>query len=237
MERTGTTVTSELIMSTAGALGPFETGFLAAERPALFNNVHPFFEHARRGRAQTLRGGLQLDDAQLAELLESRTHADMYHYALATSPLFRRRGANTTIFVDKAPRYARFLSDAMRRAPPGTRFVVVSKTVENGRRSWEARGNAHLYEKTYANFRRQVELATRDHPGLVYELSYENLFLDLCTRNETARRLFDFLGLPFEYAWFSGRALKRKRKDRCQLCRWRIAPATIPCDASRARPA
>ena len=38
----GTTVTSELIMTAPGLLGPFETGFLLANRPAAFINTEPF---------------------------------------------------------------------------------------------------------------------------------------------------------------------------------------------------
>ena len=40
----GTTVTSELIMTAPGLLGPFETGFLLPQRPAAFINTKPFAE-------------------------------------------------------------------------------------------------------------------------------------------------------------------------------------------------
>lgn len=38
----GTSVASELIMTAPGLLGPFETGFLLAGRPAGFPGVRPF---------------------------------------------------------------------------------------------------------------------------------------------------------------------------------------------------
>ena len=95
----GTTVTSELIMTAPGLLGPFETGFLLANRPAAFINTKPFAEWTQGTGA----GSLGLAGPHFRELLRQRTHLDMYSYALREAPMFS--GTNTTRFVDKTPAY------------------------------------------------------------------------------------------------------------------------------------
>ena len=57
LEHGGTTVTSELIMTAEGWLGPFEAGFLTAARPAEFPKIWPFNDWARATDASSL--GLQ----------------------------------------------------------------------------------------------------------------------------------------------------------------------------------
>ena len=93
----GTTVTSELIMTAPGLLGPFETGFLLPQRPAAFINTKPFAEWTQGTGA----GSLGLAGPHFRELLRQRTHLDMYAYALRAAPMFA--GTNTTRFVDKTP--------------------------------------------------------------------------------------------------------------------------------------
>ena len=93
----GTTVTSELIMTAPGLLGPFETGFLLPQRPAAFINTKPFAEWTQGTGA----GSLGLAGPHFRELLRQRTHLDMYAYALREAPMFA--GTNTTRFVDKTP--------------------------------------------------------------------------------------------------------------------------------------
>ena len=61
----GTTVTSELIMTAPGLLGPFETGFLLANRPAAFINTKPFAEWTQGTGA----GSLGLAGPHFRELL------------------------------------------------------------------------------------------------------------------------------------------------------------------------
>ena len=48
MEYTGRTILSELIMNVPELIGPFETGFLLAEKPADFSNIAPFYQWVTR---------------------------------------------------------------------------------------------------------------------------------------------------------------------------------------------
>ena len=107
----GTTVTSELIMTAPGLLGPFETGFLLANRPAAFINTEPFSNWTQDSGP----GSLGLAGRHFRELLRQRTHLDMYAYALRHAPMFA--GTNTTCFVDKTPAYWGKLELILRRAP------------------------------------------------------------------------------------------------------------------------
>ena len=111
LQHGGTTVTSELIMTAPVWLGPFETGFLHAARPAEFPGVRPFAEWAQA----TDSSSLELNGSKWTALVGQPTFRDMYAYALRESPLLR----NTTRFVDKTPSYSEKLEQVMRRAPQG----------------------------------------------------------------------------------------------------------------------
>lgn len=110
MEHTGTTVTSELIMSAPGLIGAFETGFLLAPTPGEFALVHPWYSWLNYS---TATGSLGLHEPQVSELLASASHAAMYEYVMRASPLAR----GSRQYVDKTPRYYTQLAAVMDRAP------------------------------------------------------------------------------------------------------------------------
>ena len=152
LEHGGTTVTSELIMTAPGYLGPFEAGFLKAARPEEFPKVKPF--------AAWTRADLGLNGSKWTALVGQRTHLDMYRYALRESPLLRK--ANTTRFVDKVPGYRENLEAVMRRAP-GVPVVFVFKTRASAYKSYVT--HRHMdegaFNRTWAAFMRRLDDARR----------------------------------------------------------------------------
>ena len=209
----GTTVTSELIMTAPGLLGPFETGFLLANRPAAFINTEPFSNWTQDSGP----GSLGLAGRQFRELLRQRTHLDMYAYALRAVPMFH--GTNTTRFVDKTPAYWGKLELILRRAP-NVPVVFVYKTHANAQRSWvqKRHAGAKSFEQRWTRFTWALGLAQR-HP-LVHAVSFEDLFVH--RKGRTRKALFEFLGLKGFSPDFSGKALAAKR-GRCHLCDHSVA--------------
>ena len=227
----GTTVTSELIMTAPGLLGPFETGFLLPLRPAAFINTKPFAEWTQGTGA----GSLGLAGPHFRELLRQRTHLDMYAYALREAPMFH--GTNTTRFVDKTPAYWEKLELILRRAP-GVPVVFVYKTRATAHRSWVQKRHAGeaSFRGMWNRFTWQLGLAQR-HPR-VHAVSFEDLFVH--RKGRTRKALFEFLGLKGFSPDFSGRALAAKR-GRCHLCDHSVAKhrrprnETVMKEAARAR--
>ena len=221
----GTTVTSELIMTAPGLLGPFETGFLLANRPAAFINTKPFAEWTQ----DTGPGALGLAGPRFRELLRQRTHLDMYAYALREAPMFH--GTNTTRFVDKTPAYWEKLQLILRRAP-GVPVVFVYKTRASARRSWVEKRHAGeaSFKGMWNRFTWQLGIAQR-HPR-VHTVSFEDLFVH--RKGRTRKALFEFLGLKGFSPDFSGRALAAKR-GRCHLCDHSVAKQRRPRNATLKR--
>ncbi len=152
LEHGGTTVTSELIMTASGWLGPFEAGFLTAALPAEFPKIWPFNDWARATDASSLG----LNGSKWTALVGQRTHLDMYRYALRESPLLRK--ANTTRFVDKVPGYRENLEAVLRRAP-GVPVVFVFKTRASAYASYVT--HRHMdegaFNRTWAAFMRRLD--------------------------------------------------------------------------------
>ena len=221
----GTTVTSELIMTAPGLLGPFETGFLLANRPAAFINTKPFAEWTQGTGA----GSLGLAGPHFRELLRQRTHLDMYSYALREAPMFV--GTNTTRFVDKTPAYWEKLELILRRAP-GVPVVFVYKTRATAHRSWVQKRHAGeaSFRGMWNRFTWQLGLARR-HPR-VHTVSFEDLFVH--RKGRTRKALFEFLGLKGFSPDFSGKALAAKR-GRCHLCDHSVAKHRRPRNATLKR--
>ena len=218
----GTTVTSELIMTAPGLLGPFETGFLLPQRPAAFINTKPFSEWTQ----DTGAGALGLAGPRFRELLRQRTHLDMYAYALREAPMFH--GTNTTRFVDKTPAYWEKLQLILRRAP-GVPVVFVYKTRASARRSWVEKRHAGeaSFKGMWNRFTWQLGIAQR-HPR-VHAVSFEDLFVH--RKGRTRKALFEFLGLKGFSPDFSGKALAAKR-GRCHLCDHSVAKHRRPRNAT-----
>ena len=221
----GTTVTSELIMTAPGLLGPFETGFLLPQRPAAFINTKPFAEWTQGTGA----GSLGLAGPHFRELLRQRTHLDMYSYALREAPMFV--GTNTTRFVDKTPAYWEKLELILRRAP-GVPVVFVYKTRATAHRSWVQKRHAGeaSFRGMWNRFTWQLGIAQR-HPR-VHTVSFEDLFVH--RKGRTRKALFEFLGLKGFSPDFSGRALAAKR-GRCHLCDHSVAKHRRPRNATLKR--
>ena len=221
----GTTVTSELIMTAPGLLGPFETGFLLPQRPAAFINTKPFSEWTQ----DTGAGALGLAGPRFRELLRQRTHLDMYAYALREAPMFH--GTNTTRFVDKTPAYWEKLQLILRRAP-GVPVVFVYKTRASARRSWVEKRHAGeaSFKGMWNRFTWQLGIAQR-HPR-VHTVSFEDLFVH--RKGRTRKALFEFLRLKGFSPDFSGRALAAKR-GRCHLCDHSVAKHRRPRNATLKR--
>ena len=201
MEHSGTTVTSMLIMSAPGTMGPVETGFLLAARPAEFDSVRPWSSWAKKS---VQSGWLGFNDTQLKGLMAQQTHLAMYDYALRESLLLR----NAKTYVDKTPGYCYQLKEVMRRAP-GVPVVVVTKRNPRGQTE----------ERTRA-FQDSLTAAQQEHgTALIHVVRYEDLFQDPCKQVIAGRALFGFLGLSFDASWFDGKEIARKRGPNSDLDR------------------
>mmetsp|Transcript_23519 Transcript_23519/g.75309 ORF Transcript_23519/g.75309 Transcript_23519/m.75309 type:complete len:290 (+) Transcript_23519:699-1568(+) len=130
LENSGTTVLSQLVMSSPHIFGGFECGLLLACSPREFSHVAPF--HSWLPQLWRLHGADAVEQVNGAAC-----HQHAYGALLHRSLCMQRTGA--TSLLDKTPSYIYILYDVMRRTP-GVPVVVAQKSRAAQLRSWAKRG-------------------------------------------------------------------------------------------------
>lgn len=213
MEHSGTTIVSRMIMAADGLLPAFECGFLMATSPASFQNVSPFYDWLVLP-TQAMHWGLS--EAQRADVVQSACHAEMYAKLRSHAPASKLHPGSRV--VDKTPRYIYNLVNVMDRAP-GVPVVVTVKSDDDQISAWARRGMTH-HDAKMAVQAATTELyrALNAHPGRVHVVNMTEFAADA---DATMRRVFDFLGLPWnpEYASLAG------FNDKAAKLEWPVATA------------
>ena len=129
-ENSGTTVLSQLIMSSPHIFGAFECGLLLACSPREFTRVQPFHNWLpQRWRLPGRDAAAQIDKAAC--------HQHAYSILLNQSLCLQRVGAKS--LLDKTPAYVYVLDEVM-RSTPGVPVVVAQKSQASQLHSWAKRG-------------------------------------------------------------------------------------------------
>ena len=137
-------------MTAPGLLGPFDTGFLLANRPAAFINTKPFSEWTQ--------GTIP---ARWASLARISAYAKGRIWTCTPTRFAKCSTANTTRFVDKTPAYWEKLELILRRA----RARPSSSSTRRAPHRWQKRHAGEASFRGCGNrFTWQLGLAQRHPP-------------------------------------------------------------------------
>jgi hypothetical protein len=196
-ENSGTTVTSEFIMSAPYLLGAFECGILLSPTPSDFVNVHPFYEWITDG---VEKNQWALSTIQRERLLNATCHAEMYSMLHIFSPVYRH--FPDSLIVDKTPGYIYELDAVMDRSP-GVPVVVSVKSDEDQLRSWTKRykkpDQTSLLERLQ-KAKQGLQRALDKYPGRIHVVNTTELYKD---PNKAMDQVYDFLGLQWNPEFLS----------------------------------
>jgi hypothetical protein len=200
LERSGTTLVSELLRQVPGVDSGFEIGVLLPDTPRDFPGLEPY--------ASALRTNWDLTEPTLAYCCDTDDFAAFYARLRAATPVLR---PGTRAMFDKTPRYLTRLADCMDKVPvpfivtyKDPRSVVFSDFKISGATDFDRWFEGYAPEKVaymrehYGEFQRAEARAD----GRVCLVRLE----ELCLRpRETCTRIFAHVGVHFHIGYLAFR--------------------------------
>ncbi|KAJ8601616.1 hypothetical protein CTAYLR_007254 [Chrysophaeum taylorii] len=205
IERSGTTILSQLVMSSPEVFGGFECGLLLTSNPREFRSVNPFYEWMTQSPLVRMWA---LNPSDLEHLCATATcHAEFYAGLRRLSPILNESHG----IIDKTPRYIYHLGDVMRRSP-GVPVVVIRKTKDELLRSWNNRAaSGQKVPRDPLNLLSlagaELAEALETFPDRILTIQFGDL---ISNPNATMHRVFDFLGLEWKYEYVKLEAYNAK---------------------------
>lgn len=198
IEHSGTTLLSTLIKQNSHLAGGFECGFLLADSPHDFKNVHPWYEWMQEPVTEHQWG---VSAEHLERICSANSWEQAYRRLLKYSPVFERGG--TQQICDKTPRYMSCLDDVLDKLPDYIPCIVIEKDIEDLWRSHKKRNatleNFCLHFERYNN---GLQQAVKKHNERIYRVDYEVLCNDL---PEKLKDIFSIIDLECKDEYVSSR--------------------------------
>ena len=195
VEHSGTTLLSMLLKQDAHIASGFECGFLLADRPSGFKDVHPWYEWMQEPAEQ---GHWGVTPEHMESVCSSESWREAYQKLIRYSPVFDRFGAQQVI--DKTPRYLSCLDGVLDKLPDFVPCIVIEKDVESLWQSHKKR-NAGLAEfcECFRLYNNGLRRALAKHGQRIYRVKYAEMCTDL---DKQLRNIYAILDLPYkpEYA-------------------------------------
>lgn len=202
IEHSGTTLVSDLFRQVPGLDSGFEVGVLLGERPADFRQMQPF--------AANMNAGWGITDADMDAICAAPTFEEFYRRLGAASTVIDKDGD----LFDKTPRYLNQLEECMKRAQ--VPFIATYKDPRSIVFSDYQRAGTEDFEGWYADYKRKkipyMNTLYRNHQahrnnGQVAFASLEALSVNT---EQTVRRIFEHVGVPFEFRYLLLKNLRYK---------------------------
>lgn len=195
IEHSGTTLLSTLVKQDLRLSSGFECGFLLADCPRQFRDVHPWYEWMQEPVSAHQWG---VSGKHLESICASKTWEEAYRRLLNYSPVFDQERQQQV--CDKTPRYLSCLDVVLDKLPDFVPCLVIEKEVESLWRSHKKR-NSSLEDfcNHFELYNNGLRRALQRHGERIYRVKYEALCRDL---HEQLRNVFSIVHLPFkqEYA-------------------------------------
>jgi hypothetical protein len=195
IERSGTTLLSTLLKQAPLLDGGFECGFLLADSPQNYKNVHPWYEWMQQP-VTVHQWGVSAE--HMESICSSRSWGEAYRKLLKYSPVFE--GDRSQQVCDKTPRYLSCLDEVLDKLPNFVPCIVVEKDIESLWRSHKKR-NMQLEDFClhFEQYNNGLRRALERHADRVYRVQYEVLCNDLY---DQLRHIFSIIDMEFkrEYA-------------------------------------
>lgn len=191
VERSGTTLLSNLLKQHPFLNSGFECGFLLAANPQQFKDIHPWYEWMLEPVSRHHWG---LTKSQLKRICNSQTWEEAYVKLIRFSPVFPKEDLQQV--CDKTPQYLRCLDSVLAKLPEFVPCLVIEKDLENLWRSHKNRGaNLEDFCLHFANYYEGLRAATGLYKQRIHRISYEKLCNDL---EGQLRYIFGVVNLPFK---------------------------------------
>jgi len=197
----GTTLLSEIVKMHPTIEGGFEGGFLLCKTPREFSSIEPPY-------ADNLKKFWQLSDEEVTNICNTDEWSEVYRRLREKSPLIKNKNA---FLIDKTPRYMRFLSQVLKKAP-GVPVIVITRDPRavfwtTVKREYELRTTKSLSIEEFANKRVErfcerynnysnayVEAIQKGQGDRILLVRYE----DLCSvPTEVLKKVFGHIGLDY----------------------------------------
>lgn len=198
IEHSGTTLLSTLLKQDSRLRSGFECGFLLADCPQGFRNVHPWFEWMQEP-VSAHQWGVSAENMEY--ICSSETWEEAYLRLMKFSPVFDQPGYQQV--CDKTPRYLSCLDRVLDKLPDCIPCLVIEKDIANLWRSHKKR-NSSLADfcRMYAKYNIELRKALATHGDRIYRVQYEALCNDL---HMQLKHIFSIVRLPFQEEYASSR--------------------------------
>jgi len=197
MEHSGTTLLSLLLKQDPRLDAGFECGFLLADSPRDFTNIHPWYEWMQEPVSKH-QWGVSVE--HMASICASRTWEEAYRKLLHYSPVFDHTRPQQ--ICDKTPRYLSCLDSVLDKLPDFVPCLIIEKDVESLWRSHKRRNSSlEDFRRNFEKYNNGLRRGLQRHRGRIHRVGYEALCNDPHNR---LREIFTIIGLPYrdEYGAF-----------------------------------
>lgn len=190
IEHSGTTLLSRLLKQDPGLRSGFECGFLLADTPRDFMNIHPWYEWMQEPVSAHQWG---VSSKHMEQICSAGSWEEMYRRLIHFSPVFDQSSHQQV--CDKTPRYLSCLDTVLEKLPDFVPCLVIEKDIENLWLSHKKR-NAGLdsFCRMYEKYCTGLRYALEKHPARVHRINYEELCHNL---DGQLKNVFSIIGLPF----------------------------------------
>jgi hypothetical protein len=191
MEHSGTTLLSLLLKQNPRLNAGFECGFLLADKPRDFKDIHPWYEWMQEPVSEHQWG---VSEEHMALICASRNWEEAYRKLLRYSPVFDH--ARPQQICDKTPRYLCRLDSVLDKLPNFVPCLVIEKDIESLWRSHKKRKSSlEDFRRNYERYYNGLRRALQRHRTRIHRVGYEALCNDLHT---CLREIFTIIGLPYK---------------------------------------
>lgn len=199
IEHSGTTLLSQLLQQHPGLNSGFECGFLLADCPEDFKNVHPWHEWMQEP-VDVHQWGVSPWDME--RICTSESWEEAYRRLIRYSPVFAEKRKQQV--CDKTPRYMSCLDAVLDKLPVYVPCIVIEKNIENLWRSHKKRGSSlDDFCSVYTLYNNGLRRALRKHGNRIHRVGYEDLCMD---PDLQLRKIFAVLKLSYEAEYGSNRS-------------------------------
>lgn len=198
IEHSGTTLLSKLVNQASCLSSGFECGFLLADSPRQFENIHPWYEWMQEPVTVQQWG---VSGLHMESICSSKTWDEAYGKLIKYSPVFDHNAFQQV--CDKTPRYMTCLDKVLAKLPDFVPCIVIEKDIKRLWLSHKNRGaDLDQFFAHVEQYRDGLGRALKRHGKRIHVVKYDALCGDL---HNQLKRIFTIIDLPYKDEYASSR--------------------------------
>lgn len=191
VEHSGTTLLSRLLTQDPTLSCGFECGFLLADKPREFKDIHPWYEWMQEPVSEKQWG---VSKVNMEKICNSNSWEEAYGKLIRYSPVFS--SGRPQQVCDKTPRYLKSLDVILNKVPAFIPCFVIEKDLDTLWRSHKRRyGDLGAFEKNMIQYNEGLKRALRLHGKQITRIDYTKLCTSL---DDELRSVFNRVDLPLK---------------------------------------